>query len=363
MTSLQAYNIHQNDDKRKDRPNGGLYVSEAELALTQGSKGKTLVFDARGNGDGCISPNITGDHQNRVTDYTALAVGGMRVRRLTPTECERLQGFPDDWTLSGVDENGKTITMSDSTRYKMLSNAVTVNVTQWLACVVKLMIPECTTIGELFSGVCGFGEGFRREGFASKWAVEWDKNCQMVIRRHFPEAKLYSDVTQIKDGELEHVDVMTYGFPCQDVSVAGKRKGVKKDETRSGLFYDATRIIRSIKPRIAIFENVPGLISSNNGRDFAEVLRELAKSGYGDMLYLTLDSQFFSVAQRRRRVFGISARSVEGDFAKRCANKILSLCKGVCRDTAESQEAEQGVAGNVADGSGAGQPYRMQALG
>lgn len=302
-----------------------------------------------------ISPTLKAQCKKGDTELNVMS-SKMQVRRLTPVECCRLQGFPDDWNEWGIDENGKRVEMSDSNRYKQLGNAVTVNVTQWLASVIKMMIPEAKTMGELFAGIGGFGLGFQREGFESKWAVEWDKHCQMIIRRNFPETKLYSDVTQIKDDELEPVDVMTYGFPCQDVSVAGKRKGVKKDETRSGLFYQATRLIRSVKPRIAIFENVPGLISSDHGRDFAEVLRELARSGYGEMLYLTLDSQFFGVAQRRRRVFGISARSSEGDFAKQCAAKILSLCKGVCRDTAESQEEGKGVARNATDGIRTSQP-------
>ena len=208
--------------------------------------------------------------------------------------------------------------------------------------------------GSLFAGVGGFTEGFRKAGYDTKWVVEWDKHCQMVLRRQFPEARLYSDVTQVGGEELGYVDVVTYGFPCQDVSVAGKRKGVKKDETRSGLFYDAMRIIRGIKPRVCIFENVPGLLSSNGGNDFAEVIRELAESGYGDTLWLTLDSQWFGVAQRRRRVFGISAREAEGDFAKRCAEQILSLCQGLRGDTAESGEAGEGVAGDAGEGVEAG---------
>ena len=129
------------------------------------------------------------------------------------------------------------------------------------------------TMGSLFAGIGGFDLGFERSGFDVRWCVEKDKNCQKVLKRRFPNAKIYGDITQIKDEELEKVDVVCGGFPCQDLSVAGKRKGLAGE--RSGLFYEAVRLVRAIKPEFLILENVPGLLSSNKGHDFAAVIREV----------------------------------------------------------------------------------------
>ena len=184
------------------------------------------------------------------------------------------------------------------------------------------------TIGSLFAGVGGFDAGFRRAGFDTRWCVEWDEKAQSVLRRHFQEAKIFGDVTKVTADDLGYVDVVTYGFPCQDVSVAGKRAGMT-GKTRSGLFYEATRLICELNPRFCLFENVPGLLSSNEGRDFGNALRELAQIGYGTTHYWTLDSQWFGVAQRRRRVFGLSSRKVEPDFAVRCAEAIQAVSEGL----------------------------------
>lgn len=201
-------------------------------------------------------------------------------------------------------------------------------------------------IGSLFAGVGGFDLGFERAGFETAWAVEIDPKARAVLRRHFPNAKLYSDITELDPAELEPVDVITYGFPCQDLSVAGKRAGMK-DGTRSGLFYDAIRIIRRISPRYSIAENVPGLFSSDDGRDFAAVLGSLAELGT-DTAWATLDSQWFNVPQRRLRVFIVT------DFGGERAGEILSLTEGMQGHPAPSREKGEGVAGGVAGCLGGG---------
>jgi DNA (cytosine-5)-methyltransferase 1 len=114
---------------------------------------------------------------------------------------------------------------------------------------------------------------------------------------------------------LPWVDCICAGVPCQDVSVAGKRAGLAGE--RTGLFYDFARILKGLRPAWFVFENVPGLLSSNNGRDFAEVQRVLmVECGYG-IQWRVLDSQFFGVAQERRRLF------VVGRFGKPCPAEIL----------------------------------------
>lgn len=215
-------------------------------------------------------------------------------------------------------------------------------------------------IGSLFAGVGGFDLGFERAGFETAWAVEIDEKAQAVLRLRFPKAELHDDVTKVGANNLGPVDVITYGFPCQDLSVAGKRAGL--DGQRSGLFHEAVRVIRELrardgKPDIAIAENVPGLFSSNAGRDFAVVLQTLVDVGARDVAWRVLDSQYFAVAQRRKRVFIVS------DFGGERAAEILSLGEGVSRDSETRRASRQGSArgarasiasGGRVDGTGGG---------
>jgi len=206
-------------------------------------------------------------------------------------------------------------------------------------------------IGSLFAGVGGFDLGFRRAGFETAWAVEIDEKAQAVLRLRFPEAELHDDVTKVGAHNLAPVDVITYGFPCQDLSVAGKRAGL--EGARSGLFHEAVRVIcelraRDGKPDIAIAENVPGLFSSNGGRDFAVVLQTLVDVGARDVAWRVLDSQHFAVAQRRKRVFIVS------DFGGERAAEILSFAKGVRGDTAKGGKKGQGAARGAGKGAPSG---------
>ena len=189
-----------------------------------------IIFDARGNGDGRTCPTITGDHENRITDYTAIAVehagcltpwdvqsrrifseygkwpalysgeGGGHgyvftlrwiVRRLTPMECERLQGYPDGWTDIGewIDENGKKHKSADSPRYKALGNSIALPQWYWIFQKMKPYIGESPTLGSLFDGIGGFPLVFEStygEGTAI-WASEVDSFCIAVTKKHFPE--------------------------------------------------------------------------------------------------------------------------------------------------------------------------------
>lgn len=143
---------------------------------------------------------------------------------------------------------------------------------------------------------------------------------------------------------LPWVDLICAGVPCQDVSVAGKRAGLAGQ--RTGLFYDFARLLRELRPTWFLFENVPGLLSSNRGRDFAEVLRVLmVECGYG-VQWRVLDSQFFGVAQRRRRLF------VVGYFGKPCPPEVLFEPTGGAGNFAESVEAWQDIAAPLTRGSG-----------
>lgn len=206
------------------------------------------------------------------------------------------------------------------------------------------MVDGRPTVGSLFAGVGGFDLAFHREGFRVAWAVEIDPKCRMVLRRQFPDTRLYEDVTQVEPAELEPVDVVTFGSPCQDLSVAGKRAGLAGE--RSGLFHDAIRIVRGLRPAVAVYENVPGALSSNRGHDWASVLREMAEGGDREVAYRLLDSRYFGVAQRRRRVFAV------GCLGAGRAEQILALAEGMSGHPAPGGASREGSPSGAAIGAG-----------
>lgn len=192
---------------------------------------------------------------------------------------------------------------------------------------------------DLFAGIGGFALGFQRAGIETVAHVEIDKNCQNVIRKHWPDHLILSDVREAGKRNLPHADIVTFGSPCQDLSIAGKRAGLIGE--RSGLFHEAIRIIRELEPSIAVWENVPGALSSSRGEDFRAVLSEMlgtevpmprsgrwatagmVRTGEIEVAWRILDAQYFGVPQRRRRVFVV--RSV-GEFS---AAEILFEREGV----------------------------------
>lgn len=201
----------------------------------------------------------------------------------------------------------------------------------------------------LFAGIGGFDEGFRRAGMQTIAAVEIDPNCRKLLASRFPKAQLFDDIRQVGKHNLPTCDVICGGFPCQDLSMAGRRAGLKGKH--SGLFYEMTRITDELKPAFIVWENVSGLLSSDKGRDFARVLLELDRIGYSGA-WTTLDAQYWAVAQRRIRVFGVFARR---DIGAERACEILAIREGMSRNTPPRREAGQDVAGTLesrADGGG-----------
>jgi DNA (cytosine-5)-methyltransferase 1 len=215
----------------------------------------------------------------------------------------------------------------------------------------KVMPPNGKTIGSLFAGIGGFDLGFERAGFKTAWTCEIDKKAQAVLRFRFPDAAHHDDVCAVGAHNLAPVDVVTFGSPCQDLSVAGKRAGLAGE--RSGLFHEAARVIRELraahgKPDFAIWENVPGAFSSNDGRDFAAVIDAMVNVGARDVAWRVLDSRFFGVAQRRRRVFLVA------DFGGERAAEVLALAEGVRGYSPKGRKARQGAATPVGEGAGSG---------
>lgn len=173
----------------------------------------------------------------------------------------------------------------------------------------------------LFTGIGGFDLGFERAGMQCVAQVEFDKRAREVLRKHWPDVALHEDVRNVGKHNLPTVDLVCGGFPCQDLSVAGKRKGL--DGERSGLWFEFHRIIGELKPRWVVIENVPGLLTSNRGRDFAVILDGLVKCGYR-VAWRVLDAQYFGLAQRRKRVFIVASlgngRAAEVLFERESGN-------------------------------------------
>lgn len=164
--------------------------------------------------------------------------------------------------------------------------------------------PRC---GSLFSGVGGFDLGLERAGFETAFLCERDEWKRNVLEHYWPDTPIHPDVCEFEPSHDErNIHVLVGGFPCQDLSVAGARAGLAG--ARSGLAFEFLRVADRIRPRWIILENVPGLLSSNRGRDMAVLLDALADLRYG-WAYRVLDAQHFGVPQRRRRVFIVARRA------------------------------------------------------
>ncbi len=204
------------------------------------------------------------------------------------------------------------------------------------------------TYVSLFTGVGGFDLGFDAAGFRCLAQVEIDRQCRSVLALRWSDVPRYDDVRGFGCAQVPACDVLVGGFPCQDLSIAGNRGGL--GGKRSGLFYELVRVARELRPQFLVWENVCGLLSSDDGRDLARVLRHLADGGFSGG-YRVLDARYFGVPQSRRRVFGVFARGRAG--ADRCA-EILALAAGVPGHHQTSGEAEA----EVARGLGGGTPGR-----
>jgi Site-specific DNA methylase len=228
------------------------------------------------------------------------------------------------------------------------------------------------TLGSLFDGSGGFPLGGLISGIAPVWASEIEPFPIRVTTKRLPFMKHYGDVSKMDGGNIEPVDIITFGSPCQDMSIAGKREGL--DGNRSGLFYEAVRIIKEMRcatngkyPRYIVWENVPGAFSSNKGEDFRCVLESVCRiadetvsvpsvkkwqsagsimgDGYS-VAWRVLDAQYWGVPQRRKRIYLVA------DFAGGSAGKILFESEGVSGYSAEGFRAWQGAAADAGEGFG-----------
>ena len=228
------------------------------------------------------------------------------------------------------------------------------------------------TLGSLFDGSGGFPLGGLVSGITPVWASEIEPFPIRVTTKRLPFMKHYGDVSKMNGADVEPVDIITFGSPCQDMSIAGRREGL--DGSRSSLFYEAVRIVKEMRcktngryPRYIIWENVPGAFSSNKGADFQSVLEEVCSvKGYeihtprpekwpsaGEIVaddfslaWRVFDAQYWGVPQRRKRIYLVA------DFAGGSAGKILFESEGVSGYTSQGFRSWQGAAGASEKGSG-----------
>lgn len=228
------------------------------------------------------------------------------------------------------------------------------------------------TLGSLFDGSGGFPLGGLISGITPVWASEIEPFPIRVTTKRLPQVKHYGDISKMNGADLEPVDIITFGSPCQDMSIAGKRDGLSG--SRSSLFYEAVRIIKEMrcktngqKPRFIVWENVPGAFSSNKGEDFRAVLEEVCKikdesvsvpkpnkrNSAGKIMgndysvaWRQFDAQFWGVPQRRKRIYLVA------DFAGWCAGKILFESEGMSGYSPKSIQSWQGSATAAAEGTG-----------
>ena len=218
------------------------------------------------------------------------------------------------------------------------------------------------TLGSLFDGIGGWLISAKRNGIRPVWASEIEPFPIAVTKHHFPNVLHLGGVTDMNGDEVESVDIITSGSPCQDLSVAGNRKGLKGE--RSGLFFESVRIVREMRaatggrfPSFYVWENVPGAFSSNKGRDFLAVIEALTeanipmpksgkwanagmvRSGRCDIAWRVLDAQHFGVPQRRKRIFLVA------DFRAIPERRpeVLFISKSLQGDSEESRGKGEGT--------------------
>ena len=211
----------------------------------------------------------------------------------------------------------------------------------------------------LFSGVGGFDMGLENAGMETVFQCEWDKHANSILYKHWPDVPKWDDVSTLTGKHiLAHapvVDVVAWGSPCQDLSVAGKRAGLEGG--RSSLFHEGIRIIKELQeetngqyPRISIWENVVGALNSNGGADFGIILNEMAEAGAVAVEWSVLDAQYFGIPQRRRRVFVVAI--FDPVLASRCPSPLLPVSESLPGHLAKGKQARKGAATTLTESTG-----------
>lgn len=222
------------------------------------------------------------------------------------------------------------------------------------------------TLGSLFDGIAGFPLAAAGVGIKTVWTSEIEPNCIEIAARHFPGAKQLGDITKLNGAGIDPVDIISFGSPCQDLSTAGKQKGLGGEKSK--LFFEAVRVIDEMRcatngeyPKYIIWENVAGAFSSNKGQDFRRVLEEITKANIpmpdsgrwaaagmvrskgGSTAWRVLDAQYWGVPQRRKRIFLVCS------FGNDRAGQILFECESVLGYPAPGEGETKGDTAGLED--------------
>ena len=211
----------------------------------------------------------------------------------------------------------------------------------------------------LFSGVGGFDMGLENAGMETVFQCEWDKHANTILHKHWPTVPKWDDVSTLTGKHIlanaPVIDVVAWGSPCQDLSVAGKRAGLEGG--RSNLFHEGIRIIKELRketngqyPRISIWENVVGALNSNKGADFGVIIDEMAEAGALVIEWAVLDAQYFGVPQRRRRVFVVAI--FDPAIANICPDPLLPVSESLPGHLTKSKPKRQSASTKIADSIG-----------
>lgn len=195
-----------------------------------------------------------------------------------------------------------------------------------------------------FSGVGGLDLGFHRAGITTVSVSEIDPYASSVLAERFPDAPNLGNILEVAANDIPDADIWSGGFPCQDLSAAGQRRGFAAG-TRSSLAFRFLDLVEQRRPNWLLLENVPGLLTSNRGADFARLLSEMVELGYS-VAWRVLDAQHFGVAQRRRRVF------IVGNLGADRAAEVLFECESCERHPAPRKSQGQGAASGAAARTG-----------
>lgn len=224
------------------------------------------------------------------------------------------------------------------------------------------------TLGSLFDGIAGFPLAAKRHCIDTLWVSEIEPNCIDIVARHFPEAEQLGDITKIDGSKVKPVDIISFGSPCQNLSIAGDQSGI--DGEKSSLFFEAIRIVHEMRgatngkyPEYIIWENVEGAFSSNKGEDFKRVLKEITKANIPmpdsgrwatagmvrnrgeSTAWRKMDAQYWGVPQRRNRIYLIH------DFRGERAGKILFECESMFGNYTQGRTKKENTTHNYERGT------------
>lgn len=259
-------------------------------------------IDVRGRINADANTISTGDGGANMSTQNFVCNEEFKIRKLTPVECERLMGWPDNWTKYGKQENGAVYELSDSARYKACGNGIVSSVPK---AILESLIPQ----GEVkmvstFSGVDGstlsLPERFKKLAFCEFDPETKQQHAANVLRYRYPTVPNLGDITKVLPEQVPDHDLLFISAPCQTFSAAGKRAGLS--DTKGTLFYETARILEAKKPKYFLFENVKGLLSHDKGRTFEIMCEVYSSLGY-EIDFEVVNAKYFGVPQNRERIF------------------------------------------------------------